>query len=68
MEYDSLVVQNFPRNLRSIWDENKENIAKRIVKRDVRKTELLQFVLRMMEEVAYSRKEMEEFILLQNEF
>ncbi len=52
MEYDSLVVQNFPRNLRSIWDENKENIAKRIVKRDVRKTELLQFVLRMMEEIA----------------
>ena len=39
-------------NLRSIWDENKENIAKRIVKRDVRKTELLQFVLRMMEEIA----------------
>ena len=66
MEYDILVAQNFPKNLRSIWDENKENIAKRIVKRDVRKTELIQFMLRMMEEVTYSREEMKEFLLLHN--
>lgn len=51
-DYDELVRENFPFNLRSIWNKHKMEILKRDKKIDVRKANWLPTVLRMMDEVA----------------
>lgn len=47
-KYELLEMANFPQNIRTIWDTNKEKIQLRIVERDKRKKKWTQTCLKLM--------------------
>ena len=50
-KYEVLELANFPQNIRTIWDTNRDRIQLRIVERDKRKKKWTQICLKLMYEV-----------------